>query len=143
MKQSIIRGLSAVVFSLALVQAAPLYADHKLAHQKGTCIIKHIDKMKDKLDLSPEQESSLKIIEAKSQVFMKKRHEELKNIYEEADKLAQNNAIDKLKLDMLANKRAKLAGETIKHHVFLKHEIYHILDLRQRLKLKRAMLNQD
>ena len=143
MKSSILRSLSAAVFSLALVQAAPLYADHKLAHQKGGCIIKHIDKMKDTLNLSFEQEASLKMIEEKSLMFMKMRHKELKSIYEEANKLAQNKSIDKLKLDMLANKRGKLARETIKHHVFLKHEIYQILDLKQRQKLQEEMQHKD
>ena len=143
MKQSIMRTLSAAVFSLALLQAAPLYADHKHSHKKGCCIIKHIEKMKDKLDLSPEQESSLKIIEAKSKVFMKMRHKELKGIYKEASILAKEKAIDKQKLDTLADKRANLARETIKHHVFLKHEIYHILTEKQRQKLKEEMHDKD
>ena len=143
MKRSIIRTLSATMFSLALVQAAPLYADHNLSHKKGCCMIKQIDKMKETLNLSPEQEASLKMVKAKSQVFMKMRHTELKIIYEEGNKLAQNKAIDKQKLDMLADKRCKLSRETIKHYVFLKHEIYHILDLKQRKKLQEKMQKND
>lgn len=139
MKRSIIRTLSAVMFSLALVQAAPLYADHKHAHHKGVCIMKQIEVMKETLNLSPEQEASLKMIKAKSQVFMKMRHKEMKSIYDEANSLAQNKAIDKQKLDMLAEKRCKLARETMKHHVFVKHEIYHVLDVKQREKLQAEM----
>jgi Spy/CpxP family protein refolding chaperone len=143
MKRSMIRTLSAAIFSLALVQAAPLYADHELSHKKGCCMIKQIDKIKETLNLSPEQEASLKMIKAKSQVFMKMRHTELKSIYEEGNKLAQNKTIDKLKLDILADKRCKLSRETIKHHVFLKHEIYQILDLKQRQKLQEKMHGKD
>jgi len=139
MKPYIIRTLSAATLSLALIQAAPLYADHKPSHHKGTCIIKQIDKIKEKLNLSPEQEASLKTIEAKSQTFMKMRHKELKNIYEEANKIAQNKVIDKQKLDMLADKQCKLARENIKHHVFVRYEIYHILDPKQRQKLQDIM----
>lgn len=147
MKQSrsLLRIFSATVFSLALIQAAPLYAKHKHTHHhnKGHCIIKQMDSIKDSLELSPEQESSLKIIKTKSHAFMKIRHKELKNIYEEADKLAQTKDIDQSMLDNIAKKRCQLSEKTIKHHVLLKHEIYHILDAKQRQKLQASMHNKD
>ncbi|MDF1683083.1 MAG: Spy/CpxP family protein refolding chaperone [Legionellaceae bacterium] len=141
--QSVLRVFSATMFSLALIQAAPLYAKHKHAHHyKGHCVIKQIDSIKDALNLSPEQESSLKIIQAKSHAFMKMRHKELKNIYEEADKLAHMKDIDQSMLDNIAKKRGQLSEKTIKHHVLLKHEIYHILDTKQRQKLQASMHNK-
>ena len=138
-RSALIRTLSAIVCSFLVIQSAPLYANHQLPHQNGRSIIKQINKIQEKLNLSPEQTSALKIIQAKSHVFMKIRQKELKNIYEEADKLAQNKAVDKLKLDRLADKRCKLSQQTIKHHVLLKHEIYHILDMKQRQKLQEEM----
>jgi len=76
MKRYMTRSLSAILFSLSLIQAAPLYAD-------------------------------------------------------------------KQKLDRLGDKRCKLSRETIIHHVFLKHEIYHILDQKQRQKLEEKIHDKD
>lgn len=143
MKQPMTHILSAVILLFAFIQTAPLYAEHEITYEKGSEIIEHVGKKKEKLDLSQEQLAALRVVDEKSNIFMRKRHEELKSIYIEADKLAQDNAIDKLKLDMLADRRAKLARETIKHQVFLKHEIYHILSLKQRMQIKEVLKNKD
>ena len=149
MKKNIIGGLSAAVLSLAIVQAAPVYAMHKPCPKEGQCIMKKINQMKASLALTPEQEKQLKAIKERSKAFMEKKHKEKHAIHEEANRIADAKVIDKMKLDRLADRAGRLEGEVLKNRVITKHDIGQILTPKQKDMLKkdvrqdRRMMKKD
>ncbi|MCH9757329.1 MAG: Spy/CpxP family protein refolding chaperone [Gammaproteobacteria bacterium] len=139
MKKNIIGGLSAAVLSLALVQAAPVYAMHKSCPEEGQCMMKKIDEMKASLALTPEQEKQIKAIREKNRAFMEEKHKEKRMIHKAADMIAEARVVDKMKLDRLAERAGRLQSEILKNHVMTKHDIGQILNQQQKDKLKKDM----
>jgi Spy/CpxP family protein refolding chaperone len=143
MKKNIIGGLSAAVLSLAIVQAAPVYAMHQPDHKKGQCIMQKLERLKASLALTPDQEKQLKGIKEKHKDFMKKIREEKHAIKKEAHVIADAEQVDQEKLDKLAKRAGQLASDKLKNRVMAKHEINQVLTQEQKDKLKEEKGNMQ
>ncbi|MDF1677505.1 MAG: Spy/CpxP family protein refolding chaperone [Legionellaceae bacterium] len=139
MKKNLMGGLSAAVLSLAMFQAAPVFAMHEKCSMKEPCMMKKIEMMKDSLGLTPDQKQKLKAIKEKNKMFMEKAHKEKHMIHAEAKHIADAPSIDKMKLDKVAEKACHLEREMVKHRVMTKHEINQILTTKQKDQLKKDM----
>ncbi|MDF1645387.1 MAG: Spy/CpxP family protein refolding chaperone [Legionellaceae bacterium] len=139
MRKTLMGGLSAAMLSLALVQAAPVYAMHKDCPAEGKCIMNKIEKMKATLALTPEQEKKLHAIKEKNKAFMEKTHREKHMIHKQANQIADAKDIDKMKLDRLADKAGQLEREVLKNRVMTKHAIGQILNQKQKDQIKQDM----
>lgn len=139
MKKYLIPSLSAAILSFSVMQAAPVYADHKPGHKEGVCIIDKIDHMKDKLALRPDQKEKIKAIKDKARPMMERQMKARHAIHEEVNKLVNEKNLDKMKLDKLAMKEGEVAAAGLKLRVHVKHDVLQILDQKQRDQLKEEM----
>jgi Spy/CpxP family protein refolding chaperone len=143
MKKSIIGGLSAAVLSLAMAQAAPVYAMDHSSHKEGQCIMQKLERLKESLALTPDQEKQLKAVTSKSKAFMKQNHQAKKEVRKEARVIADAKDIDRVKLDKLAAKAGQLESDRLKNRVMAKHEINQILTDEQKAKLKNSKMKHN
>lgn len=138
MKKYLVPTLSAALLSFAVLQAAPVYAGmHKPHHKEGKCIIEKISNMKKELKLTSDQTMKLDAIKAKGRDFMRKSHDEMRQVHEASEMLAHEKDIDMKKLDALADKAGHIEGDKVKHRVMVMHEIKQILTPEQYKMLER------
>lgn len=138
MKKYLMGSLSAAALSLAVVYAAPVYAEHKSC---GQCVMKDLEHMKKDLALTPDQEQKLKSIKEKSRVFMESKRGEHHMIRQEEMKLSKMPVVDKKKLEDVANKAGKLKHDMVVHSVMTRHDVYQVLTPEQREKMDKMKHN--
>lgn len=127
--------LSALVVSLIAGQPAiACKTTSKHCHCNEQKIASH-------LNLTSEQKVKIKEIRAKSLAVFNANYKQLKALRAQIHDLAKAEKIDEAKLDSLIAQKNKIQGIMLKNHVLTQHQIYNLLDAKQKLqfqKMKKA-----
>lgn len=88
--------------------------------------------LSNKLDLSDEQKAKVKAIRTQAHNNTKANYQELKNIKSQINALIKTDKMDEAKLDALVSQRSKLSAAMLKNHVVMQHQIYSVLNDKQK-----------
>lgn len=102
--------------------------------------MKHIS---DNLSLSDAQKIQVKTIRKEAHTRAKANHKELKNIKAQINVLIKSNKMDEAKLDALISQRATLLAAMLKNHIMMQHQIYGLLNDKQKTQFDALKKQQE
>lgn len=96
-----------------------------------------------KLSLSDAQKIQVKTIRTKAHTRAKANYTELKNIKAQINTLIRTNKMDETKLDALIAQRSKLQAAMLKNHIMMQHQIYSLLNDKQKAQFDAIKKQQE
>lgn len=130
----------APVIALSLSAVQPVFADqHKDYQDKGICHCKQMAKMADKLDLTKDQKAKIKAIKETGIKTMKTDSDELRQIRKEMKNLVKSDKMDEAKLEKLIDRKKAIIASMWKEKTMLTHQMYQVLDAKQKEKFSKLM----
>lgn len=98
-----------------------------------------MDEMKKSLHLTSDQEKKIEPIMKQLKTTMKDSATQMKDVSKEVQEQITTNSTDESALDSLVDKKTKIIGAMIKAKIHAKHEIYGLLDDKQKAHYKKMM----
>lgn len=94
----------------------------------------HSDNLAKELNLTPEQQAKLQTYKEEAQANFKSNYTQLRTLRTKINSLIQSDKMDEAKLDSLIDQVNKIRGSMLKNKVIMQHEMYTILDAKQKAK---------
>jgi|GEM_PF-2484755 len=124
--------------ALSMVFSHATFADDDLL--KGEqCPCMQIQKMKQELKLTPEQQEKIKALKEKWKEDKKAKREAMMSVNKQVRELVKEDKLDDAKLDKLVNEKTEMMASMMKNNIKLKHEIYNVLDSKQKEQFSALM----
>ncbi len=124
--------------ALSMIFSHSTFADEDMLKDKQCPCIK-IQKMKQELNLTPEQHDKIKAFKEKLKDDKKAKKEQLMSINKQVRELVKEDKLDEAKLDQLINQKTEIMASMMKNNIKLKHEIYGVLDSKQKKQFSAIM----
>lgn len=132
--------IPAMVMSLALSPAA-FAMDHKDGGEQCGCQKARMwDK---KLDLTDEQKAKIKDIKKQSKEQMQQQYEKLKSVSSQLQQLVTSDKWSEEKLNELIAQKAQIMADKMKIKYNMKHQIYSLLNEKQKQTYSNMMKKWD
>jgi len=88
------------------------------------------------LNLTPEQKDKIKAIKAQARQALKGKVKEMRSIRMQINTIVRSDTVDETKLDALINQKKDMIGNFMKHRAMVKHQIYMLLNDKQKAQLQ-------
>ena len=125
--------VSACVLSLS--QLAFSHDMNKYDHEYKHCAHKAMKS----IHLTQEQQTKMKAMKEQLHEKLKGREASMKELHSKIKVLIRSDKIDEHKLDSVVNEKKELVGSMMKSNIMLRHDMYHLLDAKQKTEFVTKM----
>ena len=136
--------MPALLLSLALGQASisNVYASHEDPLRSCICGM-HMEKVVQTLHLSQDQKDKIKDVIDKNKEAIKSDVQQMRHLRSQIRDLIISDDFTEDKVNSLIDKKKELVGTITKTKIMAKHQIFTLLDTRQKAQYKELMQKQD
>lgn len=131
--------LSTIALSLSFSHFASAKM-HEKDNDTCKCMKKEqMKEMKERLNLTDEQQKQMKVIKEDAKTNLKANYEKMVTIKKDMKNLVVSDSIDEMKLDQLIEQKKELVGQKTKIMLQTKNKIYNLLNAEQKAKYSAMM----